>query len=116
MKDQDRTKKQLIDDLDTLRMRVDQMERLEDRQGKRGEDLYSNFFDESRDAIIIAGRDGRFVDFNQSALDLLGYTREEMRGMDVSCLSIDPEDRERFIREIQEMGSVTDFDIRLRKK
>jgi PAS domain S-box-containing protein/putative nucleotidyltransferase with HDIG domain len=116
MKDQDRTKKQLVDDLDTLRMRVDQMERLEDRQGKRGEDLYSNFFEESRDAIIIAGRDGRFVDFNQSALDLLGYTREEMRGMDVSRLSIDPEDREKFIREIREVGSVTDFDIRLRKK
>ncbi|MBW2636558.1 MAG: PAS domain S-box protein [Deltaproteobacteria bacterium] len=88
----------------------------EGHQGKKDVKLYSNFFDESRDAIIIAGRDGRFVDFNKSALDLLGYTREEMMGMAVDGLCVNVEDIERFVREMRYNGAVTDFDIRLRKK
>jgi PAS domain S-box-containing protein len=89
---------------------------LEGHQGEKDSKLYSNFFDESRDAIIIAGRDGRFVDFNKSALDLLGYAREEMMGMSVDGLCVNVEDIERFVREIRVKGAVTDFDIRLRKK
>jgi len=98
---------------------VDEMDRIGLHEGHREKEdvkLYSNFFDESRDAIIIAGRDGRFVDFNKSALDLLGYTREEMMGMAVDGLCVNPEDIDRFVREIKDKGAVTDFDIRLRKK
>jgi PAS domain S-box-containing protein/putative nucleotidyltransferase with HDIG domain len=110
------TEKKQIDERGKPDNGVDRTGTFEGNQGKKDVNLYSNFFNESRDAIIIAGRDGRFVDFNQSALDLLGYTREEMLGMDISSLYIDPEDRERFFREIRDTGSVTDFDIRLRKK
>jgi PAS domain S-box-containing protein/putative nucleotidyltransferase with HDIG domain len=110
------TEKKQIDERGKPDNGVDRTGTFEGNQGRKDVNLYSNFFNESRDAIIIAGRDGRFVDFNQSALDLLGYTREEMLGMDISSLYIDPEDRERFFREIRDTGSVTDFDIRLRKK
>ena len=88
----------------------------EGHQGVKNSKLYSNFFDESRDAIIIAGRDGRFVDFNKSALDLLGYTRKEMMGMDVESLCVNQDDIDKFIHEMRDKGAVTDFDIRLRKK
>jgi PAS domain S-box-containing protein/putative nucleotidyltransferase with HDIG domain len=110
------TKKKLIDGPGEPGKGVDRTGMLEGPQGKKDVKLYSDFFDESRDAIIIAGRDGRFVDFNESALDLLGYTREEMLGMSVDGLCVNVEDIERFVREIRVNGAVTDFDIRLRKK
>lgn len=116
MKDQYMKKTQLIDELNNRRKRAVEPEGVEPLQGQTNEKIYSDFFEESRDAIIIAARDGRFMDFNQSALDLFGYSREEMTGMDASKLYIDSEDRERFIREIEKVGAVSDFDIRMRKK
>ena len=116
MKDQYMTKKKPIDKRERPGKGLDRTGILEGYQGKKDGKLYSNIFDESRDAIIIAGRDGRFVDFNKSALDLLGYAREEMMGMDVDGLYINPEDIKRFRREIGDKEAVTDFDIRLRKK
>ncbi|MEA3470799.1 MAG: PAS domain S-box protein [Thermodesulfobacteriota bacterium] len=110
------TKKNLIGEREKPGKGVDRTGILEGHQGKKDGKLYSNFFDESRDAIVIAGRDGRFVAFNKSALDLIGYTREEMMGMDVDSLCTNPEDIKRFIREIRDKGAVADFDIRLRKK
>ncbi|MBN2284384.1 MAG: PAS domain S-box protein [Deltaproteobacteria bacterium] len=79
-------------------------------------ELYSNFFEESRDAIIIAGRNGKFIDFNQSALDLFGYTREEMMKMSVRDFYIHPSDRARFLKEIEKDGAVTDFNVELRNR
>ena len=38
-------------------------------------------------------REGKILDVNQAGLDLLGYTRDELIGMNVRKLYVHPEDR-----------------------
>jgi len=45
---------------------------------RESEEKYRNIFDNSLDAIYIHDFEGKFLDANQAALDLLGYTREEI--------------------------------------
>ncbi|MBW1673783.1 MAG: PAS domain S-box protein, partial [Deltaproteobacteria bacterium] len=43
-----------------------------------GEEKYRTLFDESRDAIYITSREGKFLDVNRAMLELFEYTKEEM--------------------------------------
>ena len=43
-----------------------------------GEEKYRTLFDESRDAIYITSREGKFLDVNRALLELFEYSREEM--------------------------------------
>ena len=70
---------------------------------------------ESRDAIYITTREGKFVDINQSFLDLFGYTRGEMADLRAQEAYANPDDRSRF-QEIEQKGSVRDLELNLRKK
>lgn len=84
---------------------------------RESEEKYRTLFEDSGDAICITTREGRFIDMNQSALDLFGYTGEEMqKGLSVSDIYIDPADRDRFQGEVEHNGSVKNFELRLRKK
>lgn len=81
------------------------------------EERYRNLFEQSKDAIYISSLDGRFIDVNQSALDLFGYSRNEMlKELNVSETYVDPSDRERFKRLISAKGSVRDYELKLHKK
>ncbi|HEX78326.1 MAG TPA: PAS domain S-box protein [Dehalococcoidia bacterium] len=83
---------------------------------RQSEERYRTLFQESRDAIYITTREGKFVDVNQSALDLFGYTRQEMVGLDACQIYANPADRARFQQEIEQKGSVRDYEVKLRKK
>lgn len=80
------------------------------------EERYRTLFEESRDAVYVTTRDGEFVDGNKSLLDLFGYSRKELAGLNVRELYVNPADRRRFQREIEQKGSVRDFELKLRKK
>ena len=77
---------------------------------------YRALFEESRDAIYINRLDGTLVDCNQSMLDLLGYTKEEILKLGARQFYADPRDRERFKRAIAKTGFVRDHEVRFRKK
>ena len=83
---------------------------------RQSEKRYRTLFKDSRDAICITTRDGEFVDANQSALDLFGYTREEMIGLNARQIYVDPENRLRFQRDIEKKGFVRDYEVIFRKK
>jgi two-component system cell cycle sensor histidine kinase/response regulator CckA len=80
------------------------------------EKRYRTLFEDSRDAIYITTREGAFIDVNQAALELLGYTREEMAKLNAKEIYVDSEQRARFQREIEEKGSVRDYEVKIRKK
>ena len=83
---------------------------------KQSEERYRTLFEESRDAIYISSRDGAFIDVNEAALNLFGYGREEMLGLNVREIYLNPADRDRFRRDIEEKGSVRDYEIPCRRK
>jgi PAS domain S-box-containing protein len=93
-------------------------ERVRARDALRESELkYRSLFVESRDAIYITSREGELLDANVALLKLFGYTREEMIGnLNVRQLYIYPNERKKFQQEVEEKGSVRDYEVRFRKK
>jgi len=94
-----------------MTLRKQTMEKL-----RESEEIYRALFDGSRDAIYITTREGKFIDANQSTLDLFDYTREEMRGLKSHKLYADPKDSRKFQKKVEQKGFVRDYDVKLRKK
>lgn len=80
------------------------------------EKKYRTLFEDSRDAIYMTARDKGFIDANKAALDLFGYTREEMIGLDAREIYVFPEERSDFQQKVEQNGSVADYAIKLCKK
>jgi two-component system sensor histidine kinase/response regulator len=97
------------------RRALEEKERAEEAL-RESEEQYRTLFEGSKDAVYITTRDGTFIDANQSALDLFGYTIEEMRKINAQQLYVDHADVQRFQEEIEEKGFVRDFELKLRKK
>lgn len=83
---------------------------------RESEKRYRALFEESRDAIYITTREGRVVDINPSGLNLFGFTKQEMIGMNIREIYVHASDRQRFQQEIEQKGSVRDYDVKFRKK
>jgi two-component system cell cycle sensor histidine kinase/response regulator CckA len=82
----------------------------------RLEASYRQLFEDSRDAVYISTASGRLLDANEAMLALTGYTRGELRRLDLVELYDDPADRERFRVEIAATGAVRNFEVTLRTK
>jgi len=85
---------------------------------RQSEAKYRALFEQSKDAVYIVDQDGRrMVDVNQRFVDLFGYTRDELIGMDVSKMFFsDTNDFHRFRQEFRRWGSVKDFEVTLLSK
>jgi two-component system, cell cycle sensor histidine kinase and response regulator CckA len=83
---------------------------------RKSEEKYRRLFEDSPDGIFITAMDGILIDANRSFLDLFGYTREEIIGASVLKAYVKPEDRIRYVRNIEKAGSVRDYPLQLRKK
>jgi two-component system sensor histidine kinase KdpD len=74
-------------------------------------------FEEFQDAIAILTREAQVLDMNQACLDLLGYERKEIIGMDVARLLIGGPDALHWLQShIERGGSVKDHDMQFRRK
>jgi PAS domain S-box-containing protein len=83
---------------------------------RQSEGKYRSLFEESIDPVFISTREGIVVDANQSMLNLCGYTREEIIGMDIRKIYANPKERQKFRQKIEQNGFVKDYEIKLRKK
>jgi len=99
---------------DTL---VDITERKRVEQELRdSEEKFRALFEGSRDAIGITTPTGKFLDANQAWLDLFGYTRQEMLELNVADHYVHPCDRSRFRQELEQKGSLRDYEVKLSRK
>ena len=70
----------------------------------------------SDDMIITTDLEGRIVEFNPAAENLLGYTAEEMQGRQVSDVWLDAAERERLMDEVNLSGGIRNYQTRLKTK
>ena len=98
-----------------LRSRVAELEE-EAVRTQSGDACYRDLFEDSRDAVYVSSREGNILTINKAGLELFGYPREEIVGMDIRALYADPQDRERFRREIERTGAVKDYEVPLLRK
>ncbi len=99
---------------DHLRRSRDELEtRVQDRTEELAEaaeslELFRGLIEQTNDAIFLVDiATGRFLDFNASACDLLGYTREEMRGLGVTDVAVHISDQAAWgelVRVLKEKG------------
>ncbi|MCL4491373.1 MAG: PAS domain S-box protein [Nitrospirae bacterium] len=117
--DEDKTREQLIEELAHVRRRLAEFEAgyaCTYESIQQSEDRYRALFEESRDVIYISSREGLILEINKAASELFGYAWDELLGMDIHELYADSADRDKFQREIEEKGSLKDYEMRLRRK
>lgn len=83
---------------------------------KESETKYRNIFEKTKDVIYITNNKGDFIDINNSAYALLGYTKEELMSINASELYADRNDRQRLEELINKQGFVKDFEVELLNK
>jgi two-component system NtrC family sensor kinase len=91
---------------------------LKDITGHReAEQKYRSLFENVQEGVFISTPDGRFVDFNDAFMRMMGYRdREELLKADIpTTLYVNPADRERLKRLLREHGAVTGFEFQMRR-
>src|SRR5262249_12415314 len=76
-------------------------------------------FHASPDALVISRiADGIILEVNDSFVSLFGYDRAELIGKSTHqlCLYVDPEDRGRALKALQEDGHVRDIEFEMKRK
>jgi diguanylate cyclase (GGDEF)-like protein/PAS domain S-box-containing protein len=86
---------------------------------KKSEEKFSKAFQASAAAITIASiEDGRYIEVNDTFLQITGYERHEVIGHTSTELKvwINPGDRQKYVDELIRNGSLRNFEISLRMK
>ena len=73
---------------------------------QESEQRFRQLFEQSVDAMYVHDQDGRFVDCNTQACNLLGYTREELLSMSVADISCNVLTEEEQARQEEEGGTL----------
>ena len=78
--------------------------------------LFRRFFSDSREAMFVTSREGRYLVVNESMERLLGYGSGELVGLEVRLTLDSEEDREDYQNLIESEGVVHDYRIALRRR
>lgn len=82
----------------------------------RTQERYQEIFTRSNDAIYIANLMGGFIDFNDATLDLIGYSREEVKMLDFHSCFFPLDRRMKFMKALQAKENVNDFEVEIERK
>ncbi len=69
---------------------------------KNSEQRYRTLFEHSGDAIFVHDMEGRFLDVNQTACEMLGYSRDKLLEMTPQDVAV-PEDAQLFSEHMQQL-------------
>jgi PAS domain S-box-containing protein len=95
---------------------LEQLVKERTRRLVESESRYRVLFEGSRDAIFIADHQGRMADINRAALEMIGYSEEEIKSFSSFDLFTAGDQLERFREEISREGAVHNFEACLRRK
>ncbi len=77
---------------------------------------YRSIFENAVEGIYRIDINGKLLEVNPSLEKLFGYSEEELKKMDLSCLYKNPEMRENFIKEVKEKGFVKNYEVEYVRK
>ncbi len=82
------------------------------------DDKFHTLFETVRQGIFFSSREGRFLDCNQTIMDMLGYQdKKEFLSLDISLeLYVDPADRLKFQEIVERDGYVKDYEVNFKRK
>ena len=84
---------------------------------KRAEEKYRTLVSNVQEGVFISNPQGRFLDFNDALMRILGFEqREELLNAEIPSMFVNPADRERLKKLLQDHGSVADFEYEIRRK
>ena len=83
---------------------------------RESEVRYRSLFESSIDSIYITEKNGTFVNANQSFFDLFGYSKNEIKNFRAQDLYLDYDDRQMFLRELEQKRFTRDYLLKLSKK
>jgi PAS domain S-box-containing protein len=98
MNDEPKIEQVLIQELASLRERISELE----EELRESEEKYRNILENIEDCYFEVDRAGDFTFFNPSLCRILGYTREEMMGMNYRML-MDAENANKVFRVFSEV-------------
>jgi PAS domain S-box-containing protein len=124
MKEEAKTKKELLRELGVLKKKNKLLEKanhiLSENHAKEissSEEKYHNIFEESYDGLSVSSPDGKILDINKRGLTMLGYeTKEEIYKIDIAKdIYANPADRQRILSIVNSQGSA-EYEINHKKK
>jgi PAS domain S-box-containing protein len=83
---------------------------------REAEDRYYTLFNLTQEVVYLTTRGGRICDVNEAAIELLGYTREELVELQAGKLYSEVPDTRRIKQDLKAHGLVRDISVRLRAK
>ena len=115
MREEARTKKELIHELQSLKKANTRLK----RQLKNAEEKYNLFFENSFVPTVITSLDGKKVlDANNEAVKLAGYSSKDefLKGFTTGEINADPQTRHELFSELQSTGKVSNKEYQFFKK
>jgi len=85
---------------------------------RQAENKYRTLFEKVQEGVFISTPEGRFLDFNDAFMRILGYdSHDELLREDISAhLYVNAADRERRQRLLNDYGEVVDFEFQFRRR
>ncbi|MFP4225240.1 MAG: PAS domain S-box protein, partial [Desulfobacterales bacterium] len=85
---------------------------------KASEEHYRKLFEHVGVGVYISSKEGKFLDANQTLLDMLEYpSKEQFLNMDITRdLYVRPEDRRKFQDMIERDGRVMEYEVEFKKR
>ena len=85
---------------------------------RQAENKYRTLFEKVQEGVFISTPQGQFLDFNDAFMRILGYeNHDELLQEDISAqLYVNPVDRERRQRLLNDYGEVVDFEFQFRRR
>lgn len=84
---------------------------------RQAENKFRTLFEKVQEGVFISAPDGRFLDFNNAFMRILGFDLPaDVVAADPTAFYVDPADRERRQRLLREYGEIADFEFRFRRR
>lgn len=90
--------------------------RTSERAQLESERRYRALFEVAQEGIVIQAPDGRILDANSAATEILGYRRTELLDMDWNAFLAETEQRTRVQERLQQHEAIRNLELRLRRK